>query len=346
VVIKRSASDQVGRLLQDLLGGDVSASELAAARLVILGSRALRHLETLLRQNLEEQPLLRVLDVLERVTDARVAALAAPLLSDPRDPIACAAAGLVKKGLASHERAVAATALQALLATASAASERPVVARAALAALSELPQAVLEPLRQAASAFDAAANDTATRDPDDSQALLRRWLQSAPGSEPVELIRLAFEACSRTAPLSLIHAVVERARRMEQGGTDVEAEAWRNLRGLAHQALGARGSRVALYDLRETVGKEPDRVTIGMLGALSALADRTDLDAIATAWASAGDPWQKSRFEEVGRRIVERDAVDTRHGAGRQFALRHADFADRISRPLQTTPSRRRRARR
>ncbi|MGE3841803.1 MAG: hypothetical protein AB7I50_09465 [Vicinamibacterales bacterium] len=345
MVIKRSASGQVGKLLEHLLGEDVSASETAAARLVILGPRALPHLEGLLGRELGERPLMRVLDVLERMSAPRAAALAAPLLSDAREAIACAAAGVVRKGLASNEPAVAAAALQALLATASAASERPAVARVALAALSDLPAPILEPLRQATPAFHTETATATSGDEDESQRLLRQWIESASASEPVELIRLALEACSRSAPLSLLHAVVERARKLERGQPPVEADAWRNLRGLAHQALGARGSRVALYDLRETMGAQPNHLTIGMLGALSALADRSDLDGVAAAWATATDPSQKLRLEEVGRTLAARHGVDMNTGAGRQFALRHADFAERLSRPSQTTPSRRRRAR-
>lgn len=345
MVIKRSASAQVGRLLQQLLGDEVLARDTAAARLVILGPRSIPHLAALLTHDLTETQAIGVLGVLERVEDARVAALATPLLSDTRDGVAGAALAVVRKGLASEDADTASSALQALLRTATETSNRPVLARMALDALGDLPEAVLKPLRMAApdvATSPESVNPVGGSDP--AQQFIRSWLDGDAVESQPDQLRVALEAAGGVAPLSMIHSVVQRARQFEEqaGGS---ADQWRSLRGLAHQVLSGRGSRVALYDLRETLARQPGRLTVGMLGALAVLADRSDLDALGAAWAGGDDAWLTSQIEDVCRAVVLREGLDFRHGAGRQVATRHPALVEHLSRTSQTTPSRRRSSR-
>ncbi len=345
MVIKRSASDQVGRLVADLLGSDAVAQQGAAARLSILGPRALPQIESALRGAADLERVVRLLGVLEQLDDPRGVSLALPFLTDSRDAVASAAVAVARTGLHSAEESVASRAVDALLHAASAAIERPHLAVAISTALADLPEEVLRPLRGAgALAHVAPASRSADQEilgPDNAQQWLREWVEPDKSSVAAEQVRLAVDACGAIAPLSLLHRVVQRVRRAEL--TDVEdAATWRGVRGVVHQWLAHRDSRVAFYDLRETLEQAPDGLTVGMLGALSSLGDRSCLEALAAAWTRSADPWLRSQLKAVLLAVMKREGLDFRHGTGRQIASRHEALAQQINTTLQTTPSRRR----
>ena len=93
------------------------------------------------------------------------------------------------------------------------------------------------------------------------------------------------------------------------------ARGWRAARGALHQALAGRGSRVALYDLRETLESGSRRLPITMLPALETLGDCSVLDALAEADCA---------HEATGGRRHHLRVCCARSSSGEELTKRHA----------------------
>ena len=61
------------------------------------------------------------------------------------------------------------------------------------------------------------------------------------------------------------------------------------LRGAAHKALADRGSRLALYDLKESFESAREALPVDFLGAAAAIGDAACLESVAAAYARAMD---------------------------------------------------------
>jgi hypothetical protein len=128
---------------------------------------------------------------------------------------------------------------------------------------------------------------------------------------------------------------VQRIRERERETTDgVRRREWMTARAAAHQVLAARGSTVALYDLRETI-ERGEAAPVEMLAALGAIGDRTCLEAIAAAYAragaqpagdgtsaAAGADWWPGHLAAVFRTIAAREKVGERHAVIRRIRAR------------------------
>ena len=70
--------------------------------------------------------------------------------------------------------------------------------------------------------------------------------------DPVAL-RHALLQEGRTLPLTTLHRFIQRLGEREAGEPASRRPEWMAARAAAHAALATRGSRIALYDLRETL---------------------------------------------------------------------------------------------
>ena len=84
------------------------------------------------------------------------------------------------------------------------------------------------------------------------------------------------------------------------------------MRGALHQALAARDSRLALYDLRDSL-LEPDRLPVAFLAALEDIGDATCLETLAAAYDASS---------RSGDRVVARSP---RHRVPRDRPPRRTD---------------------
>jgi len=157
---------------------------------------------------------------------------------------------------------------------------------AALDALSELPAELVAPVRERAPI------DTGAQPALEDPAALRAWLSEHAAS----------------APLSALHAAVSGAREHEQGEpAGRRRDEWTRARGAAHVALAHRGSRVAVYDLRESFDRAHDPLPGDFLAAAARVGDDSCLEPMARAWAEArNEPWWRSRLMESAADIVAR----------------------------------------
>src|SRR5207248_2223750 len=106
-------------------------------------------------------------------------------------------------------------------------------------------------------------------------------------------------------------------------------EEWRALRGAGHQALAARNSRLALYDLRDSL-LDPDRLPVASLAGLAgsgAAPCRGSLAAAYDASSRSGDAWWRERVAAAFRAIVLREGLTRRHAAVKRMMSRWPEAA-------------------
>ena len=102
--------------------------------------------------------------------------------------------------------------------------------------------------------------------------------------------------------------------------------AWRLVRGALHQTLALRGSRVALYDLREALQDTEGALPTSFLAALHVVGDQTCLEPLAGAYAmSNGDERWKVQLAAAYRAIARREKITRRHPIARRISARWAE---------------------
>jgi hypothetical protein len=315
-MIKRPAGEEAARLVADLTGTDGGSAEAAAARLVVLGTRAVRHVLHALAGPLPDAGTARLVLLLAHLPASRdtLGALG-HALSDPREPVVAAALDAWGTLLGAADDGLAAEALDRL--TAVALDEmRPGDHRAHAIRLltAALPGDELRPLRArlagdpAAEVRDAAARaePAAADDPFSEEA-------------DAEAVRRFVAASGDTAPLPALHRLVVRAREREGAGPR-DAAQWRAVRAALHQTLAQRGSTVALYDLREWVSGSASPIPVAALSALGMIGDASCLDAIVSAYDRIDDAWTREQLGRTFAGIAARAGVGRRHAIVRRLA--------------------------
>jgi hypothetical protein len=152
-----------------------------------------------------------------------------------------------------------------------------------------------------------------------------------------------------SAPLTVLRRLIEALRQREANSSD--APEWMAVRGSLHQALAIRESRVALYDLRETVEGSPGPLPASFLAALHSLGDASCLEPLAAAWsrAPAGAGVWRDQIEVAFRAIARRETPARRDASAKRIASRWPEAAAltvredrpgsrRVSKPSRTRP--------
>lgn len=325
MVIKASAAAEIRALVEALSRGDEVRREAAVARLAIIGERAVERLLAAYRApDAERAARAAILRALEPIGDPRALPAAEDALAEGGD-VALAAIGVLRRLL---NAACAATSLELLLRTA---FDRRAEHRVRIAAIDVL-QTESAAVRQ--QIVKALADDpdplvrTRVREKDgtatDDDALWEDVLGGRLPDDP-QRVRELLAARASTAPLNRLQGLVECVREREAAAShDAARAAWRALRGTIHQALAVRGSRLALYDLRETLDAASGALPGTYLAALQRVGDRSLLEPIAAALsrAPAGDePW-RVQLAQAFRTIAKRERVTRRHAAVRRIAER------------------------
>ncbi|MGH9139797.1 MAG: hypothetical protein ACRD2I_01500, partial [Vicinamibacterales bacterium] len=99
---------------------------------------------------------------------------------------------------------------------------------------------------------------------------------------------------------------------------------WRLARAAAHVTLAQRGSRLALYDLRDSLEAARGPLPVEFLAAITLIGDASCLEAIAAAHARARpkDAWWRRHLAEAFQTIVKRDQLTRRHAAMKKIEKR------------------------
>ena len=329
VVIKASSARQIEALLVDLASERQAVREGAIARLTVIGGRAVGRLMALLETR-DAAPPSRVaaLRTLEAIADERALDASLRTLDDPDAGVAEAAVRVASVFLRGPRGATVVDRLNAI-ALSRARSER--IRLAAIRALSGLESSTLEPLRRAleddpSERIRALAQRAPSPGgtPGDLEGYLRQAAELGLPDDPVAL-RQAIAQGADALSLPLIHRLVERIREREGGERAAGRAEWMAARAAAHVALAGRGSRLALYDIRETLETAAGPLPVEFLSALTAVGDVSCLEPIAAAFdrgAASGetrDDWWHRHLASVFRVIVARERLTRRHQVARKI---------------------------
>lgn len=339
MVIKTSAAREITRLMAQLLGENEVAREAAVARLTILGSRAVDPLIDALWADVRPEVRVTLLRTLEAIGDRRTLGPALKLLETSTGDllVALAAVAVVRGHLESARADETERAFDALarIALDRACDER--VRLAALEALDGLPA----PTRRAVRAGLASDPNPAIRARLAAEAgapedLSRGALDEAAAGrlpETPDHLRALVAEHAASAPLATLHRLVTAIRAREASEPGATRAAWLVVRAAVHQALAARQSRVALYDLRETIAAAREPLPVGFLAALSQIGDGSCLEPIAAAFATSKAPkedWWRQHLATAFRDIVARSRLPRRHAAVKRVLARWPGAAEAL----------------
>jgi hypothetical protein len=344
VAIRRSAAAEIEELIAGLVGDDPVPRETAGARLAIIGVRAVPHLIVAFDRTPSPSARAAILKALESAPDRRSAELGAEQLeSDGADPtVRAAAVGLLGAYLDTEESTRALDTLTAF----SLEEDRPDTLRLhALDAIERALPRVLTPLRERlasdpspairAWASAAAAMGRPEIDP-------RLAIESAAAGTPVApaLLRELVPAGSAETPLPTLHRLIEVSRtREEEAAAPADRREWQVVRGLVHVALARRSSRVALYDLRETLAGAIEPLPSGFIEAAALAGDASCLEALAEALTRIPllpddrDAKWRDGLVGAGRAIVERERLTRRHAIVKKIARLSPEMASALLAP-------------
>ena len=321
----RRPRHHVESLLADLAADDGVRRETAITRLSLLGIPVVEPLVEVASH--APAPIARVaaLQALELIGANHVLGPAGACLND-RDPaVARAALEIMGRLVRSDEED---RSLDQITTVALDGTRDEGLRLDALRVLAELPRKIVEPIWRALKS--------------DPSPAVRHYVSDVPAVLPrlADLTTFSMiaspgaahqliSAQATSAPLTALRRLVDHLRAEERAESDrARRVEWTIARGALHQALAGRGSRVALYDLRETIETADGPLPGTFLAAVSAIGDASCLDGLAAAYARSAEPepegpgWWRERVRESFREIVRRKRLSVQHPALRKIAAR------------------------
>jgi hypothetical protein len=324
VSIRHSSSADVSRLIGELSSPEAFRRDTAAARLAVIGARAVSRLITVAGDPATPvDARAAALAALGAMGDARATGLAMALLDDPTDALALGAIDVLTP--VARGRDANATRAFDRLAGLALSTEAPVERRlAAIAALEGQPDRLMKPV------YEALLRDPASRVV--ARVVRRRAGVVATLDELVEaglpddpaLVDAVVREDAGTARVTRLRSLVEALRQKEQERPPSERPQWMTIRGQVHRVLAERGSRLALYDLREALERTDRPLPVGFLAAAATIGDVTCLEPLAAGWVAAAgtDRWWRDHLAEAFRAIVTREAIKRGHPVMRRVLER------------------------
>jgi len=331
LAIKVSSSKLIDSLIADLAGGRTGAREAAVARLTLVGPRAVERLAALAASaDAAVASRSAALRALEGIGDPRALKPAIEILSDRAiDPLIAVAATAVARVFLTSKQGAAAVDRLTSIAIDRACPEA--VRVGALRALRDLEPKTIAPLLASLAADPSAAiraeaapkKKGARAAAPDPLALLNHAVTQGLADESLDataIVRALIEA-GDSLPLPDLHRLIERVREREALELDTSQGEWTAVRAAAHVALARRGSRLALYDLRESL-KSGVPLPDEFVTALAMVDDASCLEAIAGAHAKTKQAAWRGQLAQAFRAIVAREHLTRRHAAVKKLEQR------------------------
>lgn len=331
MVIKASAGTEIRPLIAALASQDEVSREAAIARLAVIGARAVDRLTAAYKSTGEREVRIAILRALEAISDPRAVPIARAALAEGGD-LAVTAAGVLRGFLESPQAATSAEALDALVAAALDTTAERRVRVAAFDALQEMPAGVRERVAEALRDDpDALVRSRAADAPKAAAEAAEAWDDALEGRLPDQpgVLREALQARAPGAALTALQKLIDVVRAREGSIKPAGRRAeWQAVRGALHQALALRGSRLALYDLRETLEGTRRPLPPSFLAAVHAVGDASCLEPIAAAHARTGgaDPRWAHQLVEAFRAVARRERITRRHAALKRIAAKWPAF--------------------
>ena len=298
------------RALLQALGQDGDRREAAIARLTILGSRVVPQLVATFESPADRDRQVAVLRVLEAIADERGLPVARAAVASGGD-VALAAVAVLRELLTKPTRGADVQALDLLLDMARDSRSDRRLRAAAREALDNAPEDVRAAVRTLGT-------------PEDPVEAL--WQDALAGHLPDDArqLREAVSARAADTPLADLRRLIEAIAERERAQTKQPASHdWTAARGAVHQALALRGSRVALYDLRETFERASGPLPSPFLAAVTIVGDDSCVEPLAAAFAHAdAEPRWKHLLAQAFHEIVKRERLTRRHSTLRRALAR------------------------
>lgn len=331
-MIRASAGAGIDRLVADLSSERAPDREAAIARLTILGAPAVgRVLSVLTDTAAPGRARTAALRALEGATDNRILQAALGAVGDPDVDVAVAAID-VARGYLRGDRGVAA--VDRLTIVALDKSARVAVRVAAIRALQDLRPATLKPLLAALRSDPAQEIAAAVAGGRSSTAHQPNAIESLNASaggvlpDDAAMLRAAVVLAGDQVELATLQQIIDRIGDRERATAPRDRSPWTTARGAAHLALARRNSRLALYDLRDTIGASEAPLPVEFLAAVTAIGDRTCLEPLAAAYARspaavrARADWWHRHLIDAFRGIVRRERITRRHATVKKIEKR------------------------
>jgi HEAT repeat protein len=333
VVIRRSSAREIDALIGRLDASGAVDREGAIARLRVIGARAVPRLIDAVAGG-SNRTRLAAIQALEGLRDPRGVT---PLLRalDDRDPLVAAAAASALSphlGTASEPRIIDTLTTVILDAQRDARARR-----AALASLAVLGAETIHPILERLGSIGPI--DESVRRLAEEYDTTGRATIDLPG-DPADLRRMLGRSGGQMSIVDL-HRIVTAVRGCEAKDVARRAE-WMTARAVAHQILAGRGSRVALYDLRETLEGADGPLPVEFLAAVEAVGDVECAAAMAGTYAracaaSGASDWWARHLATAFRAIVRRERITRRDPALQRAARRWPEAVkDLMGRPRPT----------
>jgi hypothetical protein len=321
MVIKASSSAEIRRLVDALGSADEVRRETAIARLSIIGPRAVDRLIAAYNGASDRDTRIAILRSLESIGDRRMIVVARKAIGEGSDEAIAAAAAL--RGLLNSPHAqAAADALDTLVSVALDTTAEQRVRLAAFTALQDLPPDVRVQVAAAGGQISIFSPNRENRDLAPS-AIWADALEGRLPDDPAPLRDLV-QARGGSAGLSVLQKLIDVVRARERGAKPAARRAgWQALRGSLHQALALRGSRIALYDLRETLEAAAAPLPASFLAALHVIGDASCLPPLAEAHArAAAHPTWRLQVAAAFQAIAKRERLSKRHAVIKRIAVK------------------------
>jgi len=328
VAIRASLSERVDALVADLGSPSALTREAAVARLTVIGPRAVARLVAEVESDAAAASRATAFRALEAIRDARALAPALEVLADvAADPSVAVAAAAVARAfvLGAH----GADAVDRLTAAALDRRRPESVRLAALQALRGLDRSTIAPLLASLAgdpsagirAESGAGSGRRPRRDREPEELVGRAAEEGLPDDPAAL-RHALSRVGDAIALPLLLRIVERVRERESVEPAARRDEWTLARAAAHLALANRGSRLALYDLRESLDAATTPLAVEFLAALSLVGDASCLVAMTGAHARASNAWWRRRLADAFQTIIARERLTRRHAVMRRIEKR------------------------
>ena len=323
MVIKSSTATEVRTLVAALVSSDDVRREAAIARLAVIGSRATDRLLAAYAAAADSGARVALLRAMEGIGDSRFLPLAAEALRQGGDA-GVAAAALLEVFLDAADPSIAAAALDALVEAALNPSADRRVRLAAFEALQDIPAAMTNTIRAALHEQAGISSGEHAG----HEALLADAVEGRVPDDPAPL-RVAIVARGAALPLPSLLKLIEVAREREARAAG-PPNGWLLVRGAAHQALATRDSRLAVYDLRESVAAADAALPPSFLAAMRMVGDASCVEALAAALsrAPADDLWWQHQLASALRGIAARERLTRRHPAIKRAVARWPQVAE------------------
>jgi HEAT repeat protein len=331
VVIRVSSARQTEALIADLQSDNAVKQDAAMARLTVMGARAVGRLLTLAGdRQAPASGRAAAFRTLEAIGDPRGLDAALRAVSDENEQVSLAAVDVARVFIRSAHGVPAVDRLSA----AAMDPHRPVPVRlAAIRALRDLTPETFRPLLAAlktdALPEIAAAAEQPSGDLGSLIDPVRCVEDAARGILPDEadVLRRAIAQAGGDTPLTSLQAIVDVVRERENGVPRSRRAGWTAARAAAHLALAHRGSRLALYDLRETLEAATEPLPVEFVTTVSEVGDASCLEPLAAAYSQSGggrhrQDWWPRHLSSAFRAIVARERITRRHATMKKIEKR------------------------